>query len=37
LRNHASGAATTLQTLAGGTQSNVDASLLVEQLGSLIP
>ena len=32
LRNHSSAAAVTLQTLAGGTQINVNASLLIEQL-----
>jgi hypothetical protein len=32
LRNHSSSAAVTLQTLAGGTQVNVNASLLIEQL-----
>jgi hypothetical protein len=32
LRNHSSTAAVTLQTLAGGSQSNVDASLLIEKL-----
>jgi hypothetical protein len=33
LRNHSSAAAVTLQTLAGGTQTNVNASLMIEQLG----
>jgi hypothetical protein len=32
LRNHSSAAAVTLQTLAGGTQTNVNASLLIEKL-----
>ncbi|MEI9814129.1 MAG: hypothetical protein WDO18_16445 [Acidobacteriota bacterium] len=32
LRNHTSAAATTLQTLAGGTQINVNASVLIERL-----
>ncbi|MEI9971563.1 MAG: hypothetical protein WDO73_05585 [Ignavibacteriota bacterium] len=32
LVNHSSAAAVTLQTLAGGTQTNVNASLLVEKL-----
>lgn len=32
LRNHTSAAAVTLQTLAGGTQVNVNASILIEQL-----
>jgi hypothetical protein len=32
LRNHTSAAAVTLQTLAGGTQINVNASVLVQQL-----
>jgi BclA-like protein/collagen triple helix repeat protein len=32
LRNHSSAAAVTLQTLAGGTQPNVNASLLIERL-----
>jgi hypothetical protein len=32
LRNHTSAAAFTLQTLAGGTQTNVNAWLLVEKL-----
>jgi hypothetical protein len=34
LRNHSSAAAVTLQTLAGGTQTNVNASVVVEKLGS---
>jgi hypothetical protein len=33
LRNHSSAAAVTLQTLAGGTQTNTNASLLIERLG----
>jgi hypothetical protein len=32
LRNHSSAAAVTLQTLAGGTQTNVNASILIERL-----
>ena len=32
LRNHSSAAAVTLQTLAGGTQTNVNASILIEKL-----
>jgi hypothetical protein len=32
LRNHSSATAVALQTLAGGTQTNVNASLLIEQL-----
>ena len=32
LRNHSSAAAVTLQTLAGGTQANANASLVVEKL-----
>jgi len=32
LVNHSSAAAVTLQTLAGGTQINVNASLLIERL-----
>lgn len=32
LRNHSSSAAVTLQTLAGGTQINVNASILIRQL-----
>ncbi len=32
LRNHSSAAAVTLQTLAGGTQINVNASLLIQKL-----
>jgi hypothetical protein len=32
LLNHSSAAAITLQTLAGGTQANVTASVLIEQL-----
>jgi hypothetical protein len=34
LRNHTSSAAVTLQTLAGGTQTNVNASVVIERLGS---
>jgi hypothetical protein len=33
LRNHSSAAAVALQTLAGGTQTNVNASILINQLG----
>ncbi|HEY4384350.1 MAG TPA: hypothetical protein VGN34_07755, partial [Ktedonobacteraceae bacterium] len=33
LRNHTSAAAVTLQTGAGGTQTNVNASILIEKLG----
>jgi hypothetical protein len=33
LVNHSSAAAVTLQTLAGGTQTNVNASLIIEQVG----
>jgi hypothetical protein len=32
VRNHSSSAAVTLQTLAGGTQTNVNASILIEKL-----
>ena len=32
LRNHTSAAAVTLQTLAGGTQTNTNASILIEQI-----
>ena len=32
LRNHTSAAAVTLQTLAGGTQLNVNASILIKKL-----
>ena len=32
LRNHSSAAAVTLQTLAGGTQANVNASILIQKL-----
>ena len=32
LVNHSSSAAVTLQTLAGGTQTNVNASILIEKL-----
>lgn len=34
LRNHSSAAAVTLQTLAGGTQINVNASIIIKMLGS---
>jgi len=34
LRNHSSAAAVTLQTLAGGTQTNANASVLIENLSS---
>jgi len=34
LRNHSSAAAVTLQTLAGGTQTNVNASVFIEKLSS---
>ena len=37
LRNHSSAAAFTLQTLAGGTQTNVNASILIQQLASPPP
>jgi Collagen triple helix repeat (20 copies) len=33
VRNHSSAAAITLQTLAGGTQANTNASLVIEKLG----
>ena len=33
VRNHSSAAAITLQTLAGGTQANANASLVIEKLG----
>ncbi len=33
LRNHSSASAVTLQTLAGGTQTNVNASVLIEKIG----
>jgi hypothetical protein len=33
LRNHSSSAAVTLQTLAGGTQTNVNASVVIKKLG----
>ena len=33
LRNHSSSSAVTLQTLAGGTQTSVNASILIEQIG----
>ncbi len=32
LRNHSSAAAATLQTLAGGTVSNADASILIQKI-----
>jgi hypothetical protein len=32
LRNHSSAAAVTLQTLAGGTQTNVNASVIIKKL-----
>ena len=32
VRNHSSAAATTLQTLAGGTQANTNASVTIEKL-----
>jgi hypothetical protein len=32
LRNHSSAAAVTLQTLAGGTQTNVNASVIIEKM-----
>jgi hypothetical protein len=32
LRNHSSTAAVTLQTLAGGTQTNVNASIIIKKL-----
>jgi hypothetical protein len=32
LRNHSSAAAVTLQTLAGGTQTNVNASIVIKKL-----
>ena len=33
LRNHSSAAGVILQTLAGGTQTNANASLIIERLG----
>ncbi|HEY1537801.1 MAG TPA: hypothetical protein VGF63_00280 [Solirubrobacteraceae bacterium] len=33
LRNHSSAAAVTLQTLAGGTQANTNASMIIERVG----
>jgi hypothetical protein len=36
LRNHSSAASVTLQTLDGGTQTNVNASMLVERVGDEI-
>jgi hypothetical protein len=33
VRNYSSAAAVTLQTLAGGTQTNVNASVVIEKLG----
>jgi hypothetical protein len=35
LRNHSAGTAVTLQTLAGGTQTNVDASVTIERVSDL--
>jgi hypothetical protein len=35
--NHTSSAAVTLQTLAGGTQTNTNASVVVEKLGEVQP
>jgi hypothetical protein len=32
LRNHTSAAAVTLQTLAGGTESNADASIMIQKI-----
>jgi hypothetical protein len=32
IRNYTSAAASTLQTLAGGTQANVNASVVIEKL-----
>jgi hypothetical protein len=37
LRNHSSASAVTLQTLAGGTQTNENASILIEKIGAPIP
>jgi hypothetical protein len=37
LRNHSSASAVTLQTLAGGTQTNVDASMLLQEIGQPLP
>jgi hypothetical protein len=37
LRNHCSVGAVTLQTLAGGTKTNVNASVLVTRIGSFVP
>jgi hypothetical protein len=34
VRNHTSAAAVTLQTLAGGTVTNANASVLIEKLSS---
>jgi hypothetical protein len=34
VRNHSSASAVTLQTLAGGTQTNVNASVVIEKLGT---
>jgi hypothetical protein len=34
LRNHSSASAVTLQTLAGGTQTNVNASIIIQRLSS---
>jgi hypothetical protein len=33
IRNHSSASAVTLQTLAGGTQQNANASIAIEKLG----
>ena len=33
VRNHSSAAAVTLQTLAGGTQTSTNASVLIEKVG----
>jgi hypothetical protein len=37
LRNHTSAAAVTIQTLAGGTQTNSNASILIRKLGGMVP
>ncbi len=37
VRNHSSPSAVTLQTLAGGTQTNVNASILIRKLSSVSP
>jgi hypothetical protein len=34
LRNHTSAAAVTLQTLAGGTQTNVNAAIMIRKLSN---